>query len=133
LALPLPASRATAAGDRSPRDDRAAARHRRAASLVALGDAAELRSRGVEVAHAADRPLAALALVVGLDSDAEAEGLEGSEELRVERDGATVAIWRPEPGNIMFSAAGFDRFRTACADLLAQVGEHREDPAVAAV
>jgi hypothetical protein len=124
--LPLPGTAAHVMTGPLPGTDRAA-------SLVALGDAAELRSRGVEVAHAADRPLAALALVVGLDSDAEAEGLEGSEELRVERDGATVAIWRPEPGNIMFSAAGFDRFRTACADLLAQVGEHREDPAVAAV
>jgi hypothetical protein len=113
-------------------------------SLVALGDAAELRSHGVEVGHAADRPLAALALVVELDSEAEAERLaatpgratvDGSPaaDLRVERDGATVAIWHPEPGNIMFSAAGFDRFRAACAELLAQVGEHREDAAVAAV
>jgi hypothetical protein len=40
---------------------------------------------------------------------------------------------RSEPGNITFSAAGLDRFRAACGGLLAQVGEHREHPAVAAV
>jgi hypothetical protein len=102
-------------------------------TLVALGDAAEMRSQGLEVAHIADRPLAALALVVELDSDEEAERLAATDDLRVERDGATVAIWRPEPGNITFSAAGFDRFRAACGELLAQVGEHREHPAMAAV
>jgi hypothetical protein len=117
--------------------------------LVALGDAAELRSRGVEVAHTADRPLAALALVVELGTTAEAERLvaapplvpaspssgaaSSAEPLHVERHGATVAIWRPEPGNITFSAPGFDRFRAACGELLAQVGEHGEHPAVAAV
>ena len=82
--------------------------------LAALGDAAELRSRGVEVAHTADRPLAALALVVELPSIADAERLAAmpalapapssasagppAEPLRIERHGSTVAIWRPEPG-----------------------------------
>jgi hypothetical protein len=103
--------------------------------LVALGDAAELRSRGVEVAHTADRPLAALALVVELPSAAAAERLAAitDDDLRVERHGSTVAIWRPEPGNIVFTAAGFDRFGAACGELLAQVGEDREDAAMAAV
>lgn len=135
--LPLPGTVAHAMTGPIPGTDRTG-------TLVALGDAAELRSRGVEVAHTADRPLAALALVVELDSDTEAERLAaapgltaedgpGAEALRVERHGATVAIWRPEAGNIKFGAAGFDRFRTACGELLAEVGEHREHPAMAAV
>jgi len=124
--LPLPGTVAHAMTGPIPGTDREG-------TLVALGDAAELRSCGVEVAHAADRPLAALALVVELDSEAEAERLAVAGDLHIERNGATVAIWRPEPGNIMFGAAGFDRFRTACGELLAQVGEHREHPAMAAV
>jgi hypothetical protein len=105
----------------------------RTGTLVALGDAAELRSHGVEVAHTADRPLAALALVVELGSEAEAERFAATEDLQIERHGSTVAIWRPEPGNIMFGAAGFDRFRAACGELLAQVGEDCKHPPMAAV
>jgi hypothetical protein len=103
--------------------------------LVMLGDAAELRSRGEEIAFAADRPLAALALVADLDQPdtGRLAELDLPEAYRVESDGQTVAIWRPIAGNLLHTAAGLDEFRTRAGALLAQVGEHREDPAMAAV
>jgi hypothetical protein len=110
--------------------------------FLTLGDAAELRSRGEEVAYTADRPLAAMALVAELADPAAAAALAGRalpEGLRVETAGTAVAIWRPVAGSMLFSAAGFDRFRAeagellAPAPLLAQVGEHGEDAPVAAV
>ncbi len=104
--------------------------------LVMLGDAAELRSRGVEIAFSSDHPLAALALVADLaepgDADRVAE-LELPEPYRIETDGAAVAIWKPIAGNLLHTAAGLDGFRARAGGLLAQVGEHREDPAMATV
>ena len=104
--------------------------------LVMLGDAAELRSRGVEIAFSADHPLAALALVADLGAAADADrlaGLELPEGYNVEADGTSVAIWKPIAGNLLHTTAGLDEFRARAGALLAEVGEHREDPAVAPV
>jgi hypothetical protein len=104
--------------------------------LVMLGDAAELRSRGVEIAYVSDRPLAALALVADLSEPADADRvaeLELPAGYQVETDGPTVAIWKPIAGNLIHTAAGIDEFRTRCGELFAQVGEHGEYPAMAAV
>jgi hypothetical protein len=104
--------------------------------FVTLGDAAELRSQGIEVARAAEMPMAAIAIVTELEDEEEAEELAAlarPENFRVEHSGATVAIWRPVAGNLVFDAAGFDRFRAAAGLLLAQVGEHSEDAAMTAV
>jgi hypothetical protein len=111
--------------------------------FLTLGDAAELRARGEEIAYTSDRPLASMAIVVELEDEREAEhltsvaeALRGSEPPRtftLERNGATVAIWRPVQGSMLFTAKGFDAFRAEAGALLAQVGEDREDAAVAAV
>jgi|GEM_PF-2524500 len=112
----------------------------RAGLFVTLGDAAELRSRGQEIAYTTDRPLAAMAVVAALGDPARAAALAALDlppGLSVERDGATVAIWQPVTGSMLFTAAGFDAFRAAAGELLAsspaQVGEHGENTAVAAV
>ena len=64
-------------------------------------------------------------------------GLDLPADLEVERDGATVAIWQPVTGSMLFTVAGFDTFRAAAGELLAsslaQVGEHGEDATVPAV
>ncbi len=84
--------------------------------FLTLGDAAELRSRGEEIAYTTDRPLAAMAVVAELD------------------DGSTFVHSQPVKGSMLFTAKGFDAFRAeAGAALLAQVGEDGEDAAVAAV
>lgn len=124
--------------------------------FLTLGDAAELRSRGEEIAYTSERPLAAMALVAELAEPAGVEALRRAElpdGMRLESAGSTVALWQPVRGNMAFSAAGFDRFRAAAGELLAgtlasvaadpavtsgpallaQVGEDREHAAVAAV
>jgi hypothetical protein len=92
-------------------------------TFLTLGDAAELRSRGVEVAFTADHPLAAVAVVAELGDPERARRLAAAEladGVRVEVEGATVAIWRPELGNMTFTAAGFDTFRAEAGRLLAE-------------
>lgn len=92
------------------------------ASFLTLGDAAELRSRGIEVAFSSERPLAAIAVVAEVGGAERARELGAGEPpagLRVEADGATVAIWRPVAGNLAFSAREFDEFRAAAGVLLA--------------
>jgi hypothetical protein len=111
--------------------------------FLTLGDAAELRARGEEIAYASDRPLASMAVVIELEDEAEAERVvavagrltppEGRKASSLEREGATVAIWRPVQGSMLFTAKGFDAFRAEAGGLLAQVGEDREDAAVTAV
>ncbi|HVO54247.1 MAG TPA: hypothetical protein VMT37_07530 [Solirubrobacterales bacterium] len=111
--------------------------------FLTLGDAAELRSRGREIAYTTDRPLAAIAVVAELDDEAAAGRVASAAEdfpspgpgkgFSLERDGATVAIWRPVRGSMLFTANGFDAFRAEAGELLAQVGEDGEDAAVAAV
>ena len=90
--------------------------------FVTLGDAAELRSQGVEVAYTTDRPLAAIAVVAELGDPEQARRLaagELPEGLRVEVDGATLAIWRPVLGSLLFTAKGFDELRAEAGHVLA--------------
>lgn len=95
--------------------------------FVILGDAAELRSQGAEVAWTSARPMAALALVVELPQEAleRLRKLEAGEDLQVETSGTAAVIWRPIPGNLALTTRGCDEFRAAAAALLAQVGEQR--------
>lgn len=91
--------------------------------FVTFGDAAELRSRGTEIAYASERPLASIATVVDLGDPTRVEALRRAElpqGLHLETAGTRVAIWQPVQGNLLFDAAGFDRFREQSGQLLAQ-------------
>ncbi len=80
-----------------------------------LGDAAEMRTEGREIAYVADRPLAADALVAELATAPSADRLEAldlPDGYRVESAGAQVAVWRPVQGNLLRTAGGCDEFRT---------------------
>lgn len=90
--------------------------------FVTLGDAAELRSRGEEIAYTSDHPLAAMAVVAELDSPERAARLAAAElpeGVRVDVDGATVAISRAVAGSLLFTAPRFDSFRAEAGRLLA--------------
>lgn len=80
------------------------------ASFALLADDAEMRSHGSEIAYTSERPLAALAIVAELTPEAIGR-LRPPEGLRLETEGATVALWRPYRGNLLFTAADLDRFR----------------------
>ncbi len=103
--------------------------------FVTLGDAAELRSHGTEIAYTSDRPLASIATVVDLGEPAQAEALLRAElpaGCNLESAGSKVVIWQPIQGSLLFEAAGFDRFRERSGRLLAQardaVGAPLEQP-----
>ena len=90
--------------------------------LVLLGDAAEMRSRGVEIAYIVDRPLASDALVVALDPPPAPEAvaaLELPDGYSVEVAGAELCVWRPVTGNLLRTAAGCDEFRERAAAVVA--------------
>lgn len=95
--------------------------------FVILGDAAELRSQGVEVAWASAQPMAAVALVAELPPAALArlEEVESPADLKFETSPSAAVVWRPVPGNLALTTRGCDEFRAAAAALIAQVGEHR--------
>jgi hypothetical protein len=79
-----------------------------------LGDAAEMRTEGREIAYVADRPLAADAMVaeLGIAPSADrVEALELPDGYRVESAGAQVAVWRPVQGNLLRTARVCDEFR----------------------
>jgi hypothetical protein len=100
-----------------------------------LSDAAELRSRGDEIAYVADHPLAALAIVADLRRPVDRDRLatlELPQGYEVETDGSTVAIWKPEAGNLLHTAAGLDEFRSRAGAVLAEVIERRTLGLVAA-
>ena len=86
-----------------------------------LGDAAELRTEGREIAYVADRPLAADALVAELaiaPSTDQLEALDLPDGYRVESAGAQVAVWHPVQGNLLRTARGCDEFRATAAGAL---------------
>jgi hypothetical protein len=94
--------------------------------FVTLGDAAELRSKGTEIAYTSDRPLASIATVVDLGDLALVEALrrvELPQGYKLESAGTKVVIWLPIQGSLLFEAAGFDRFRERSGQLLAQARE----------
>jgi hypothetical protein len=89
--------------------------------LVALGDAAEMRTQGAEIAYTTERPLAAIAVVAelaGEDAAADLAGREHEGGLQTARSGATVIVWRPFTGNLLFDAESFDRLRSDAGALL---------------
>ena len=80
--------------------------------LVLLGDAAEMRSRGVEIAYIVDRPLASDALVVALDPPPAPEAvaaLELPDGYSVEVAGAEFCVWRPVTGQPAADRGGLRR------------------------
>jgi hypothetical protein len=92
--------------------------------FVMLGDAAELRSTGQEIAYVANRPLASSAIVVRLErapTDAEVAALELPDEYTVGHAGHEVVVWRPVQGNLLRTSAGSDRFRETAAKVLAPI------------
>jgi hypothetical protein len=94
--------------------------------FVILGDAAELRSQGVEVAWSSAQPMASMALVAELPPAAleRLRGLEPPAGLHLETSPSTAVVWRPLAGNLALTTQGCDEFRTAAAALIAEVGEH---------
>ena len=77
-----------------------------------LGDAAELRTLGQEIAYISDRPLASSALLVeaGRDLPAARLRVELPDDYRSTVHGREVLVWRPIAGNLARTAAGSDRF-----------------------
>ena len=87
-----------------------------------LGDAAELRATGQEMAMTSARPLASSAIVVRLEHEPTPEqiaAVELPEEYTLEHSGNEIAIWRPVHGNLLRTSEGSDRFRVKAGKLLA--------------
>ena len=81
--------------------------------LLFLGDAAELRVSGQEMAFASERPLASSALMVQAEGELPAEAVDRVElpdDYRVEIAGNDLLVWRPVQGNMLRTSAGTDRF-----------------------
>jgi hypothetical protein len=81
--------------------------------LLLLGDAAELRASGQEMAFTSDRLLAATAIFIEAGEDLSpdfARRAELPEEYRLEIQGPRLLIWRPVQGNMLRTSAGTDRF-----------------------
>ena len=80
--------------------------------LLFVGDAAELRATGQEIAFVSGRPLASSALIVEADRDLSPESGDVSlpDEYRVEISGRQVLVWRPVQGNLLRTSEGSDRF-----------------------
>ncbi len=96
--------------------------------LLFLGDAAELRATGQEIAFVTDRPLASTALLVEIDRDLPAApAVELPDEYRLEVHGGQILVWRPVQGNLLRTSAGTDRF---CEQAGGVVAEVRSKPAV---
>ncbi len=96
----------------------------RDALLVFFSDAAEMRSKGEEIAYVTDRPLASNAVVVHLDDPPSAEAVAEAklpEEYRAEVAGGDLLVYRPITGNLLKTSAGTDRFRERAAEVIEAV------------
>lgn len=79
--------------------------------FVMLGDAAELRSRGTEMAFTSERPLASNAILVDAGREVGETGeVELPNDYRLEVAGSEVLVWRPVMGNLIRTAEGCDQF-----------------------
>ncbi len=80
--------------------------------VLFLGDAAEMRATGQEIAFVSDRPLAASAILVEAAGDLpeSAAQVDLPDEYRIEIRGRQVLVWRPVQGNLLRTSAGTDRF-----------------------
>jgi hypothetical protein len=89
-----------------------------------LGDAAELRSVGQEIAYVSDRPLASSALVIRLErppTDDAIKALTLPENYAIERAGNEVCVWLPVQGNLIRTTKGSDNFRRKAGAVLAEL------------
>jgi hypothetical protein len=89
-----------------------------------LGDAAELRSVGQEIAYVSDRPLASSALVVRLDrapSDEAIKSLKLPENYSLEHAGNEVCVWLAVQGNLIRTTKGSDNFRRKAGEVMAEL------------
>jgi len=91
--------------------------------LLFLGDAAELRATGQEMAYTAARPLASTAILVtaGNDIPGNASGVELPQEYRLEITGRHALVWRPVTGNMLRTSEGTDRFCERAGAVLASL------------
>ncbi|HYH62801.1 MAG TPA: hypothetical protein VD766_13115, partial [Solirubrobacterales bacterium] len=91
--------------------------------LLLLGDAAELRATGQEMAYTADRPLASTAILVeaGGDISQTASGVELPEDYHLEITGRHALVWRPVAGNMLRTSEGTDRFCERASAVLASL------------
>jgi hypothetical protein len=89
-----------------------------------LGDAAEMRSAGQEIAYISDRPLASSALVVRFEAAPSDEALAAvklPDNYRIEHAGNEVVVWLPVQGNLVRTSKGSDSFRKKAGAVLAQL------------
>ena len=80
--------------------------------VLLLGNAAEMRARGQEIAFMSDRPLAASAILVEAEGDLppRAGEVDLPDEYGIEIRGRQILVWRPIQGNLLRTSAGTDRF-----------------------
>lgn len=81
--------------------------------FLMLGDAAELRTLGQEVAITSARPLASSALLVEAAHDLPLDagrGVDVPEEYTLSVRDREILVWRPVQGNLIRTAEGSDRF-----------------------
>lgn len=92
--------------------------------FVMLGDAAEMRSTGTEIAYFSERPLASSALLVRADREmtgTDGKDVEIPEDYELEIRGRDVMVWRPIQGNLLRTAAGSDRFCAKAGAVIREV------------
>ena len=92
--------------------------------FVMLGNAAEMRAQGVEIAYFSERPMASSALLVRADRELPedaGEGIELPDDYGLEKRGRDVLVWRPIQGNLLRTSAGSDRFCASAASVVARV------------
>jgi hypothetical protein len=89
--------------------------------FVMFGDAAEMRSKGTEVAYASDRPLASNALVVHLERPLSPERVAAAklpENYSAAVAGSDLIVWLPIAGNLLRTGAGSDGFRKKAGEVV---------------
>jgi hypothetical protein len=88
-----------------------------------FGNAAEMRSRGEEMAWTTDRPLAASGLMVPLPRPprGDAAAVDLPEECRLEGRDRHALVWRPIQGNLLRTAEGSDRFCAKAGQLIQEL------------
>lgn len=91
--------------------------------LVMLGDVAELRARGEELAYAADRPHASTALLVRTDRDLSGalSRIELPPDYGIELTDREILVWRPVPGSLIRTAEGTDAFCARAGGVVSQL------------
>ncbi len=92
--------------------------------FIMLGNAAEMRSQGVEIAYFSERPMASSAVLVRADRElpeSAGQGIELPEDYGLELRGRDVLVWRPIQGNLLRTSAGSDRFCASASAVVERV------------